>query len=375
MNHFIEGKNDLEYDEIINKSKLDWLGVVLNSVTCGVIIFNRWNESKFVVNNEFLKIFDSIDYSPSEKKGILRKEDLKKIDLYRSKGEKLSYEDFPLLKSIDGENVKDFELIIKDKVKGSEKLIIINSLPIYDQSGNIMAAIATISDITEFKRTENDLIKVTKGKKVLSQDFNDRVLNILNCMVNIFELNEHPDLKNKDTAKINPNILNVNLLNFIHELLFNFPDLENVEIREYLQFNFSEISAIYPEEIDLKVYGHASMTMDMLMSCGLIINDIITYRLRSYQVNRNINDIIESRFRKVQNEEMFKLWIQLNNNQGKTSIKITDNGPKLPFWAENKIETILKLTYQLMEQFSGFMKINSNSHTTSFVLEFLHPEI
>jgi hypothetical protein len=375
MPHRIERKKGFEFSGYIeNETEFDWLNILLNVVPCGIIILDRWNKSEVLVNKEFLKIFNFVN----ENKGnpiLLSMEDIEKVDLYESNGTKLAYEDFPTSKSLKGENIKDLELILETEIN-KEKRIITDSLPIYGKSGSIIAAITLISDISKFKKIEKDLVKAIKGRKLISQDFNDRVLNILNSMLNISEINEEYDNRDDiDENSMNPNELNTILLNFVHELLSSYDYIDEVELKGYIRLLFSKIQEIYDDKVDLNVYGHAPMTLDMIINCGLIINDIVVYRLQSYQSNLNINDVIVDRLPSFHNGNRFEMCIQLNSDEGKINVKISDNGPEVPFWAKNQIEKILELAYQLLEQLSGFIKIDSNKQITSFDFEFLYLEI
>lgn len=368
----IEGENNFETNHIKTKSELDWLNIILNMVPCGIIIWDKKNNSQFLVNKEFLKIFNEVDEADGKTK-LLKRGDIKKIDLYRSDVEKLVHEDFPTIKSIEGVNIKNLELILKENGI-DKKLIITNSLPIYGRSGDILAAITIISDISEFKQIEKDLIKATKGRKLISRNFNDRMANILNNMVTILNINEKYDDRVRDENVINTNRLNIILLNFVYEILSSYDQVE-VEIKEYIELIFSEIQRIYKNKVDLKVYGHTSVTLDMLMNCGLIINDIIDFRFQSFQSNLNIDEVIADRYQSIAIDKKFKMCIHVNSNEGKIHIKISDNGPKVPLWLENQIDKFLKLANQLLEQLSGFIKIDSNKQVTSFDFEFLYLEI
>ena len=80
------------------------------------------------------------------------------------------------------------ELITKNTKTNKEKVVIINSSPVYSKSGDILASITTILDITQFKKTERDLVKLIKGRKVISQEFNNRLLNILYTTINLLQI-------------------------------------------------------------------------------------------------------------------------------------------------------------------------------------------
>jgi len=368
------GKNDFKFPGYITtKSDFYWLNILLNVISSGILILDRGDMSKILVNKEFLEIFNFIDKDDG-KPILLNMEDILKINLYRSNGEKLDNGDFPTIKSIEGENIKDLELILKPGTD-EEKRILTDSLPIYGKSGDILAAITIISDISELKEIEKNLVKATKGRKLISQDFNGRMLNILNSMVNIFKIDEEYDNQDKDETGLNSNKLNSILFNFVQEILSCWDSVDEVEIREYVELILSLIQEIYDKKVDLKVYGHAPMTLDMVMNCGLIINDIVAYRLRSFQSNLHINEVIADRFPSFHNNNIFEMRIQLNSNEGKIRVKIIDNGPKVHVWTENHIEKTLTLANQLLGELSGFIRIDSNKQLTSFDFEFLYLEI
>lgn len=375
MPHQIERKNGFKFlGYIMNKTELDWLNILLNVVPCGIVILDKSNRSEVLVNKEFLKIFNFVNGNDGDPI-LLNMEGIKKVNLYESNGTKLAFEDFPTIKSIKGENIKDLELILETETN-KKKRIITDSLPIYGKSGSIIAAITLISDISKFRKIEKDLVKAIRGRKVISQDFNDRILNILNSMLNISEINEEHDNRNNiDETGVNPRELNTILLNFVNEILSSYDYVDEVELKEYIQLLFSKIQEIHDDKVDLNVYGCAPMTLDMIMNCGLIINDIVAYRVQSFQFNLNINDVIVDRLPSFHNSNRFEMCIQLNSDKGKINVKISDNGPEVPFWVENQIEKVLELAYRLLEQLSGFIKIDSNKQITSFDFEFLYLEI
>ena len=100
------------------------------------------------------------------------------------------------------------------------------------------------------------------------------------------------------------------------------------------------------------------MNLDILLPCGLIINDILNYRLRAFTDSRKID-----------------LMIRSKSSDGRITIEIIDNGPrsKIPIMKNRSDD--LKLTHALLEQLSGIIKIETNNQQTSFFIEILYLDI
>jgi two-component sensor histidine kinase len=349
----INNLNEIKFDKnILLEHQL--LEIFLNAVPCGVIILNRFDLCKFFVNKELLKIFKNIKLDMSGKRlNRVKMEDIHSLNLYKANGEKLAYEDFPPIKSFKGENTEDLELMTKNTKTNEEKVVLINSSPVYSKSGDILASFTSILDITKFKKTEKDLIKLIKGKRVISQEFNNRLLNILYTTINLLQIDEEIDRKLNETQ----NKLNMIIIQYIHEKLSSYEDVEYVDFREYVEILYSEVFRINNKLAELEFEGSAPMTLDMLMLCGLVVNDIIAYRLSSL------------------GHEKIRTFIRFDSNKGKITIKVVDDGPKMVIWTEYENNIPLKLAYELLEQISGFIKIETNELRTSFHVEVLYLEI
>jgi two-component sensor histidine kinase len=349
----INNLNEIKFDKnILLEQQL--LEIFLNAVPCGVIILNRFDLCKLFVNKELLKIFKNIKLDKSGKKlKRVRMEDINSFNLYKVNGDKLTYEDFPPIKSFKGENTEDMELITKNTKTKEEKVVLINSSPVYSKSGDIMATFTSILDITKYKKTEKDLIKLIKGKRVISQEFNNRLLTILYTTINLLRINNEIDRIKNETQ----NKLNMIIIHYIHEKLSCYENVEFVDFREYLEILYSEFYHLNHKLTELEFEGSAPMTLDMVMLCGLVINDIIAVRLSSL------------------GNEKIRIFIRFNSHKGKITIQIIDNGPKMVISTDYENNIPLKLAYELLEQISGFIRIESNELQTCFHIEVLYLEI
>lgn len=343
------------------KSELKWLEILLNAVPCGIIILDSRDSHEFLVNEELLKIIGNDSFEVIKPGNLVKIKDLDNFNLYTPEGEKIDYDNFPFIKSIvNGEDIKDMELVVKKDLL-EDTVVIINSSPVYNKSGDIIASITAISDISQLKKTELDLINTIKAKNIISQEFNDRVLNILQTITSLLYVEEEldrPEYYNE--FYLNENKVRLSLIRSIHEKLSRYDDVKYVDFNKYVRGICSELFHIYNRSIDLDIEGYAPITLDMLLPCGLIVNDIISYRLRSFKSNKKVN-----------------ISIRLNSKKGRITIKIVDDGPppKIPIGIENKTDKRLKLTHVLLEQLSGIIKIEAKNDQTSFFVEIMYLDI
>lgn len=333
----------------------EMLDVILNTVQCGVIVSNISNMHEFFVNRELLEIFKDINRDTIGKSlNLVRFEDIHKFNLYTTDGQKLDHENFPPLKSIKGEKTIDLELVTKNEILNEEKTVLINSSPFYNEFGDISGSITSILDTTQFKKNEKDLTRLIKGRKLISEEFNNRLSNILFAMTHLLQVNDSIDQEHSAAR----NKLNTGLIRYIHEVLSIYEDVEYIDFGEYMQILSYELYLLnYNELIALEFEGSAPITLDMVLICGIIVNDIIAYRLSSLGIN-----------------EENKILIRFNSNNGQITLKIIDDGPKMPTWAEYE-NNILKLAPELLEQLGGFIKIDTSDQQTSFLVEILYLEI
>jgi two-component sensor histidine kinase len=363
--------NQIKDNEFFNqydstKSELKWLGILLNAVPCGIIILDSRESSKFFVNRQLLQMFGNKNLDNFDiEKNLIKINDITAINLCDLNGKKIADEEFPSIKSIiSGEDIENLEMIIKYE-DYNDKTVIINSSPVFDKSGKIIASITAISDVSKLKNTEKDLINTIKAKNIISEEFNDRILNILQTMTNLLCVNEEldqPEHYNKfylNENKIN-NVVGLSFIQSIHEQLLNYEDVKQVDFSKYVQEICSKLFHIYNVNrfVDLKIEGYAPMNLDMLLPCGLIINDIINYRLKSFTSTQKI-----------------ELIVRLKSQDGRITMEIVDDGPrsKVPIM-KNRSDT-LKLTHALLEQLSGIIRIETNNQQTSFFIEILYLDI
>lgn len=84
---------------------------------------------------------------------------LEKAKKYLPDGSPLEQSEIPIMHSLKGEIVKNFDIMLKINESGEIRYQQANSAPVRDAYGNVIGAVATRRDVTELKKTEEALKK------------------------------------------------------------------------------------------------------------------------------------------------------------------------------------------------------------------------
>jgi len=94
---------------------------------------------------------------------------------YRVDNNQYSHDELPLRRSLQGEVVIAEELSIK-RGDGSSGVIVANSTPVHNESGEIIAAVVLFDDITERKHAEHELVRTRERSVSLAQTLQKSLL-------------------------------------------------------------------------------------------------------------------------------------------------------------------------------------------------------
>jgi two-component sensor histidine kinase len=151
----------------------------------------------------------------------------------------------------------------------------------------------------------------------------------------------------------------------VHERLYQSKNLGRIDFKDYVQKLITDLFRSYAVnqsmiELDLDIKD-ISISIDLAVPCGLIINELISnslkYAFPNYE-DENKKGLIKINFNKNGNEELI--------------LKVSDNGIGI---TQNEIEEKrknslgLQLIETLVTQLEGSLEIDSNSGT-SFIIKF-----
>jgi PAS domain S-box-containing protein len=150
-NREIERLED-EAHKLVRNNELK-LNLILENIGEGVIVAD--NNEKIILANSMAEEIIGIKQDLTSSSAI---DWSNKYDLYYP-DEKTIFpaQNLPLEKALKGEVTENIEIIIEDHETKTKKRVIISGRPIIDENNYIMAAVATIRDVTQYKKLEEAL--------------------------------------------------------------------------------------------------------------------------------------------------------------------------------------------------------------------------
>jgi PAS domain S-box-containing protein len=235
------------------------------------------------------------------------------------------------------------------RVDGSTFTGLLSAGIIRDSSGNPKSFIASVKDISERKKVEEQIKKSLREKDILLREIHHRVKNNIQVITSMLNLHTKYIDDKKYTELIKEMQLRIWSMALIHEKLYMSEDISNINFNEYIKELVNELFRSYGANINLIkpqiIVKDISFGLDTAIPCGLIINELVSNSLKHAFPNRQ-NNIIN---------------IELSKEEKKFKLYISDNGIGLPksFKIENTKTFGLQLVDTLVKQIKGDLEISS----------------
>jgi two-component sensor histidine kinase len=222
------------------------------------------------------------------------------------------------------------------------------------ENGEVIAAVAVDSDITEMKKSEQIIKASLKEKEVLLRELYHRTKNNMQVISSLLGL-KAADINDERTSVILEDMKNrIQTIALVHQKLYQSQNLSRVQIREYITdlTDLLKISHLIDNKkinFDLEI-DDISVLIDTAVPCGLIINELISNSLK-YAFPNNKKGTIKISLTRL-DEEILEL-------------KVSDNGIGVNGDSQLNYNLGLKLIHIIAEdQLQGETTIDTSQGVT-----------
>ncbi|MBN1347920.1 response regulator [candidate division KSB1 bacterium] len=217
--------------------------------------------------------------------------------------------------------------------------------------------VSVYEDITERKRTKEQIQASLKEKVVIMKEIHHRVKNNLQTISSLLNLQcqQIKDIKIRELFKESQN--RIKSMALIHEKLYQSDNLASIDIVGYIKSLVRGIYSSYkinPDKIRLRInIDPVSLSIEQAIPCGLIINELVSNAFKyafpeSFCGKQTIEISLKS-----QNAETFIL-------------KVSDNGVGLPENIDlNKTKSLVLHLVKIIaeDQLEGSVKLSRRAGT------------
>jgi two-component sensor histidine kinase len=238
---------------------------------------------------------------------------------------------------------------------------------VWNEWGQPVYMLGTTQDITERKRTEEQLKVSLREKDVLLKEIHHRVKNNLTIVSSLLELQAETIPDEQIRATFRESQARIYSMAYIHEHLYRSQNLAWIDMGQYIQSLGEYLRLSYPTNgITLATeVAVVALDIDTAVPCGLIINELVSNALKhAFPTDRNGSS--------QRNEIQIKL---ASDGENTVQLLVSDNGVGFPrdFDRQTGSSLGLELVERLTRQIRGRLEIHTTPGGTTFKIAFAKP--
>ncbi|QWR77235.1 PAS domain S-box protein [Candidatus Magnetomonas plexicatena] len=154
--------------------------------------------------------------------------------------------------------------------------------------------VAIVRDITERKHMENQISASLHEKEVLLREIHHRVKNNMQIITSLLNLQNRYLKDQKDIDIFTETKNRIKAMSLVHEKLYQSETLSKIDFNDYvrnLALGLFRSYGVSERKINLKVdVPSISFVIDTVISCGLVINELISNSIKYAFPDISIND-------------------------------------------------------------------------------------
>lgn len=263
-----------------------------------------------------------------------------------------------ILRTGDLSGIKEFPYQDIRRPDGTVRTVQSTISPIRTDKGFMIGGI--VHDVTERKRSEEQMRKSLLEKEALLKEVHHRVKNNMQIINSLLSLQSSYIEDTMTRAVLNDCQNRIKSMALIHERLYKSSDFANVDFTEYLNTLVANISSSYnidPRRISIVVQAEKlRLPIDSAIPCGLIVNELITNAVK-HAFPDGRSGVIKVRLYGTEN--------------GRSIVEVSDNGVGIKDDLDLEMATTLglQLVKVLVGQINGSINVKKDTGTT-FVISF-----
>ncbi|MGV6845715.1 MAG: 7TM diverse intracellular signaling domain-containing protein [Lutibacter sp.] len=198
-----------------------------------------------------------------------------------------------------------------------------------------------------------ELTKIIEQKNELMREIHHRVKNNIQIITSLFNLKERRTTNKEAKSILEASKNKLKSIALVHEQLYLNNSFNTVDTKTYFEQLLKQLNFNYGNKAKIKLQiESALLNNDQAIPLGLIINEIITNSLK-YAFK----------------EEPFIITFNLNTNNQKLIIHLSDNGIGFNLNNINKNSLGLTIIKGLVHQLNGRIDVKSNYKGTAYQIE------
>lgn len=241
---------------------------------------------------------------------------------------------------------------------GKDVPVLIATVPV-EIDGDIIAIFGIYVDISKRKETEQQLEKQLEEKEILLAEIHHRVKNNLAVVSGLLELQKDTTEHEEAYRSLQDSQTRIQSMGLIHEQLYQMELFSSLQFDEYIQ-NLGETvaSSFIDDSKEISISYDTKpveLEMDQAISCGLLLNELLTNAFKHAFPDRANGDI----------------KISVHEKDGIVRLKVGDNGIGIPEEVKEGQNGSLgiKLIHTLTQQLGGELEITEDNGSC-FILTF-----